>query len=107
MQAHRPLRITVESRSRALHIEWANGSTSQAGFAALREACRCGHCRGAMARGETPRAVEGLGISRVEPVGDYGVCLHFDDGHDRGIYPWDYLRELLIPVPVTGSGEVA
>lgn len=107
MQTHRPLRITVESGSGSLRIDWADGLRSQAGFAALREACRCGRCRGSIARGEALRAAEGLALTRVEPVGDYGVCLHFDDGHDRGIYPWDYLRELLIPVPVGEPGAAA
>ncbi|HYQ49053.1 MAG TPA: DUF971 domain-containing protein, partial [Pseudomonas sp.] len=32
-------------------------------------------------------------IERVEPQG-YGVQLVFSDGHERGIYPWPYLREL-------------
>jgi DUF971 family protein len=33
-------------------------------------------------------------IEQVEPVGHYAIKLHFDDGHDTGIYTWDYLREL-------------
>jgi DUF971 family protein len=35
-----------------------------------------------------------VGILRVEPVGNYAVRIVFDDGHDTGIYVWDYLREL-------------
>ena len=30
----------------------------------------------------------------VEPVGNYAVKLVFDDGHDSGLYTWDYLYEL-------------
>ncbi|MEK7735189.1 MAG: gamma-butyrobetaine hydroxylase-like domain-containing protein, partial [Pseudomonadota bacterium] len=26
--------------------------------------------------------------------GTYAVCLHFDDGHNTGIYSWDWLHEL-------------
>ncbi|MDR2212182.1 MAG: gamma-butyrobetaine hydroxylase-like domain-containing protein, partial [Pseudomonadales bacterium] len=33
-------------------------------------------------------------LTEIEPVGHYGVKLHFDDGHGTGIYTWDYLREL-------------
>ncbi|MDA3875695.1 MAG: gamma-butyrobetaine hydroxylase-like domain-containing protein [Halothiobacillus sp.] len=33
-------------------------------------------------------------IATVEGVGGYGVQIIFQDGHDRGIYPWAYLREL-------------
>jgi DUF971 family protein len=35
-----------------------------------------------------------VGILRVEPVGNYAVRIVFDDGHDTGLYVWDYLREL-------------
>ena len=33
-------------------------------------------------------------ITDVEPVGNYAVRLRFDDGHDTGLYSWDYLHEL-------------
>lgn len=35
-----------------------------------------------------------VGISAVEPVGNYAVRLVFDDGHNTGIYSWDYLHRL-------------
>lgn len=35
-------------------------------------------------------------IGKIEPVGHYAVRLHFDDGHDTGIYSWEYLRELAL-----------
>ena len=35
-----------------------------------------------------------VGISGIEPVGNYGVQLIFDDRHDTGIYSWEYLRTL-------------
>lgn len=37
---------------------------------------------------------EAVGIDRLEPVGNYAVCLHFDDGHNTGIYAWDTLYRL-------------
>jgi DUF971 family protein len=36
----------------------------------------------------------GLTIARLEPVGNYAVRIVFDDGHDTGLYSWDYLHEL-------------
>ena len=33
-------------------------------------------------------------ISGIEPVGNYAIRLTFDDGHDTGLYGWDYLRDL-------------
>lgn len=35
-----------------------------------------------------------VGIEKIETVGNYAVQLFFDDGHDSGIYSWDYLYEL-------------
>lgn len=33
-------------------------------------------------------------IEGIEPVGNYAVRLRFDDGHDTGLFSWDYLHEL-------------
>ena len=33
-------------------------------------------------------------IVAIEPVGNYAARIMFDDGHDTGLYSWDYLREL-------------
>jgi DUF971 family protein len=35
-----------------------------------------------------------VGIMAIEPVGNYAVCLKFDDLHETGIYSWQYLRRL-------------
>ena len=35
-----------------------------------------------------------VAIERIERVGRYAVRLVFDDGHDTGLYSWDYLHEL-------------
>ncbi|MDX1607139.1 MAG: gamma-butyrobetaine hydroxylase-like domain-containing protein, partial [Candidatus Competibacterales bacterium] len=37
---------------------------------------------------------EQVNIKAIEPVGRYAVKLVFDDGHDSGLYSWDYLYEL-------------
>jgi len=33
-------------------------------------------------------------ITGLEPVGNYAVRILFDDGHDSGLFSWDYLHEL-------------
>ncbi|MBI1180326.1 MAG: DUF971 domain-containing protein [Alphaproteobacteria bacterium] len=35
-----------------------------------------------------------VGVAAAEPAGNYAVRIRFDDGHDSGIYSWDYLYEL-------------
>jgi DUF971 family protein len=35
-----------------------------------------------------------VNIEKIEPIGTYAIRLHFDDGHDTGIYSWDWLYYL-------------
>lgn len=35
----------------------------------------------------------GVGINQIEAIGNYAVRLIFDDGHNSGIYAWDFLYE--------------
>jgi DUF971 family protein len=35
-----------------------------------------------------------VGISALVPVGSYAVQINFDDGHDTGLYTWEYLHKL-------------
>lgn len=44
--------------------------------------------------GRLPAARKGIGIIRIDPVGNYAVRLTFDDLHNAGIYTWDYLKLL-------------
>ena len=37
---------------------------------------------------------EQVKIARLEPVGNYALRIAFDDGHDSGLYSWDYLHKL-------------
>jgi len=37
---------------------------------------------------------ENVNIDRIEPIGNYAVCLHFDDEHNTGIYSWETLYRL-------------
>ncbi|WP_313513959.1 DUF971 domain-containing protein [Pseudomonas sp.] len=35
-----------------------------------------------------------VGLSKIEPAGNYALKLTFDDGHDSGLFSWDYLYQL-------------
>lgn len=37
---------------------------------------------------------ENVTINRIEPIGNYAIMLFFSDGHDSGIYSWEYLYKL-------------
>ncbi len=37
---------------------------------------------------------QNVAITAIEPIGNYAVRLVFDDGHDSGLYSWDWLHRL-------------
>ncbi|MCE0462937.1 MULTISPECIES: gamma-butyrobetaine hydroxylase-like domain-containing protein [Pseudomonas] len=38
----------------------------------------------------------GVGLTKIEPAGQYALKLTFDDGHDSGLFTWDYLYQLAV-----------
>nr|WP_205194952.1 DUF971 domain-containing protein [Burkholderia sp. Ax-1719] len=83
----------MRAENAALVLVWPDGAQQRLPLAALRAACRCGHCRAARLRGVDPaRSIPiDLSLTGIAPMG-YGVQLAFSDGHDRGIYPWNWLE---------------
>ena len=45
---------------------------------------------------------EKLRAERLEPVGNYAIRIHFNDGHRTGLYSWTYLRTIE-PDPTPGE----
>ncbi|MFJ4372817.1 gamma-butyrobetaine hydroxylase-like domain-containing protein [Pseudomonas japonica] len=37
-----------------------------------------------------------VGLSKIEPAGQYALKLSFDDGHDSGLFTWEYLEQLCL-----------
>ncbi|UYP32313.1 DUF971 domain-containing protein [Pseudomonas sp. Z8(2022)] len=84
---------SLRSAAGQLFVDWSDGSHSQIAHARLRAACPCSQCRAARLRGRIDLVLVNIRLQAVNAQG-YGAQLVFSDGHDRGIYPWDYLREL-------------
>jgi DUF971 family protein len=69
----------------------------------LRAACRCADCRRErIDRDAAPGAADAT-IAEVRLVGDHALNIAFSDGHERGIYPWSYLRELAQQAKLDGE----
>jgi len=47
-------------------------------------------------QGTLPHGKQGVGIATVAAAGNYALSIVFDDGHDSGIYTWDYLQDLCV-----------
>ena len=90
-----PTEINYHKKSRVLDIAFGDEHRFQLTAEFLRV-----HSPSAEVRGHGPGqevlqiGKEGVGIDRIEPVGNYAVRLYFDDGHDTGLYSWSYFLEL-------------
>lgn len=87
-----PLAVRHIRNEGQLLLTWADGPQPLA-YARLRAACPCAQCRAARLQGRIDLVQAEVRLLEVNPQG-YGVQLVFDDGHQQGIYPWAYLREL-------------
>jgi DUF971 family protein len=90
-----PTSITVHQQSRALEVAFSDGSEFRIPFELMRvyspSAEVQGHGPGQEVLQTGKRDVE---LSGLQPVGNYAVQPTFSDGHDTGIYSWDYLYYL-------------
>src|SRR5437763_1487249 len=87
-----PQAITVHGASRVLEVGFSDGSTFRIPFELMRvyspSAEVQGHGPGQEVLQTGKREVE---IVALEPVGNYAVKPTFSDGHDSGLFSWDYL----------------
>jgi DUF971 family protein len=87
-----PQSITLHGQSRVLEIGFADGSVFRIPFELMRvyspSAEVAGHGPGQEVLQTGKREVE---VVSLEPVGNYAVKPTFSDGHESGIYSWDYL----------------
>jgi DUF971 family protein len=97
------------SGDRAMAIIWEDGNEQVVTFLQLRKACPCASCRELMETAEKVTPIDDRYQLRILPkdapsddpllvrldwVGNYAVRLVWNDGHDTGIYKFEYLREL-------------
>jgi DUF971 family protein len=104
-----PLEIKKLENTQGLGIRWSDGQSSTITSESLRRNCPCAECReqrGEINHGQplagkkrALRVVEAsleqsLVIERLWPVGQYALGIAWADGHDSGIYSFDYLQRL-------------
>lgn len=91
----RPTDIRLHQRSRVLEVSFADGRNFRLPCEYLRVFSPSAEVRGHGPGQEVlVHGKAGVNIRQIEPVGRYAVKLVFDDGHDSGLYSWDYLLEL-------------
>ncbi len=101
----RPQAIQLNKAEGWLRISWQDGANCHYPLGPLREACPCVQCRGGHAKMGSAHEPEDLlslhltpsrsyEIDELLPVGNYALQPRWSDGHDTGIYTWEFLRRL-------------
>jgi DUF971 family protein len=91
----RPTEIKLHQKSRELEIHFNDGQEFRLSCEFLRV-----HSPSAEVRGHGPGqevlqvGKKNVEITAIDPVGSYAVKLVFSDGHDTGLYSWDFLHDL-------------
>ena len=91
---HRPKAITYHKQSKVLELTYEDCTLSIPA-----ELLRV-YSPSAEVRGHAPEerklqtGKKHVGITSIDPVGNYAVRIVFDDGHDTGLYGWEFLQDL-------------
>lgn len=90
-----PTEIKLHQKSRVFEIAFDDGNRFRLPYEFLRVYSPSAEVRGHGPGQEVLQiGKQEVGITSIEPVGTYAVQPVFSDGHDTGIYSWDYLYEL-------------
>jgi DUF971 family protein len=90
-----PIEITLHQQSKVLEIAFDDGMRYKLPFELLRVYSPSAEVRGHGAGQEKLQVGKrNVVLTDITPAGSYALKLTFDDGHDSGLYTWEYLYEL-------------
>ena len=90
-----PTEIKLHQKSRLLEIAFSDGKRFELPYELLRVYSPSAEVRGHGPGQEVLQVgKKDIDITHIEPVGSYAVQLVFSDGHDSGLYSWDYFYSL-------------
>ncbi len=93
-----PTKIKVREKE-FLDVTWSNGEKSSIKLSNLRKGCPCAICHAEKDEWSSTYiplyTKEQLTITKISIVGTYAVGINWEDGHNTGIYDFEYLNNLL------------
>lgn len=90
-----PTELRLRKSARVLEVDFDDGHSFTLPAELLRVESPSAEVQGhGASQKKTVPGKRTVGIERIEPVGTYAVRLVFSDGHDTGLFTWDYLHEL-------------
>ncbi len=95
-----PTDMKFHQQSRKLEIVFDNGQAFELPYEFLRVYSPSAEVRGhGLAEPILQVGKRHVNVSHVEPAGEYALKISFDDGHDSGLYSWEYLHHLGVEYP--------
>ncbi|WP_136247359.1 gamma-butyrobetaine hydroxylase-like domain-containing protein [Halomonas borealis] len=96
MSAPIPTRVHYHQQARELELTYPGGESHRLSVEYLRVFSPSAEVRG-HGRGQQTLQVgkRHVGLANITRTGRYALKLHFDDGHDSGLFSWEYLHELI------------
>jgi len=95
MTTRNPTEIKLHQQSRVLEISFDDGANYKLPYEFLRvyspSAEVVGHGKG---QETLQTGKKNVNVLEVSPVGTYAMNIAFDDGHDSGLYTWEYLYDM-------------
>nr|WP_316643895.1 DUF971 domain-containing protein [uncultured Roseateles sp.] len=90
-----PTAVTAHQQSRVLEVSFSDGATFRIPFELMRVYSPSAEVKGHGPGQETLQTGKReVGLVALEPVGHYAIKPTFSDGHDSGLFSWDYLYHL-------------
>ena len=87
--------IVLHRARRVLEVRFADGITYEVPAELLRVCSPSAEVRGHHpSQAVLVTGKRNVGITSVEPVGNYALAVRFDDGHDSGLFSFEYLYDL-------------
>lgn len=87
-----PTGLTVHGQSRVLEVAFSDGASFSIPFELMRVYSPSAEVQGHGAGQEVLQTGKrGVELNALDPIGNYAVQPRFSDGHDSGIFTWDYL----------------
>jgi DUF971 family protein len=96
-----PKIVKAPHGARVFEVEWSDGDKSVLPHEILRGYCPCATCQGHGGQVQY-RPGGNLELIDIRRVGNYALALSWGDGHDAGIYSFDYLHRLAKRVQTEG-----
>ncbi len=90
-----PVTIRLRKATRQITLEYDDGTSFDLPFEYLRVYSPSAEVQGhGLDQGVLQTGKENVRVTSIEPIGHYALRFVFDDGHDTGLYTWEYLYEL-------------